>query len=77
MIGINRGWLMNVLYVIYVVVNIFIGMVVLNLIPFPPNPYYDSYVICDVGKDDEVENAKQEERNVNSLMECTNMLDKS
>lgn len=37
----------------------------------PPNPYYDSSVICDVGRGDEVENAKQV-----SLMECTNMLDK-
>uniref|UniRef100_M1DH78 Uncharacterized protein n=1 Tax=Solanum tuberosum TaxID=4113 RepID=M1DH78_SOLTU len=42
----------------------------------PPNPYYDSSIICDVGRGDEVENAKQEARNVNSLMECTDMLDK-
>ncbi|KAG5620135.1 hypothetical protein H5410_005353 [Solanum commersonii] len=71
MIGINRGWVMNVLYVICVVVNIFIGLVALNLIPFPPNSYYDSSVVCDVGRGDEVENAKQV-----SLMECTDMLDK-
>ncbi|KAK4724042.1 hypothetical protein R3W88_026821 [Solanum pinnatisectum] len=42
----------------------------------PPNPYYDSSVICDVGRGDEMENAKQEARNVSSLMECTDMLDK-
>ncbi|KAG5591341.1 hypothetical protein H5410_041855 [Solanum commersonii] len=35
----------------------------------PPNPYYDSSIICDVGRGDEVKNAKQEARNVNSLME--------
>uniref|UniRef100_A0A0V0HQH5 Putative ovule protein n=1 Tax=Solanum chacoense TaxID=4108 RepID=A0A0V0HQH5_SOLCH len=38
MIGINHGWVMNVLYVIYVAVSIFIGMVILNLIPFPRTP---------------------------------------
>ena len=42
----------------------------------PPNPYYDPSVICDVGRGDEAENAKQEARNVNSFMECTDMLDK-
>ncbi|KAG5574858.1 hypothetical protein H5410_054992 [Solanum commersonii] len=42
----------------------------------PPNSCYDSSIICDVGRGDEVENAKQEARNVNSLMECTDMLDK-
>ncbi|KAG5591480.1 hypothetical protein H5410_041994 [Solanum commersonii] len=42
----------------------------------PLNPYYDSSVICDVGRGDEVENAKQDACNVNSLMECTDMLDK-
>ncbi|KAG5581165.1 hypothetical protein H5410_051792, partial [Solanum commersonii] len=42
----------------------------------PPNPYYDSSVICDVGRGDEAENEKQEAHNVNSLMECTDMLDK-
>ncbi|KAG5580112.1 hypothetical protein H5410_050739, partial [Solanum commersonii] len=42
----------------------------------PPNLYYDYSVICDVGRGDEVENAKQEARNVNLLMECTDMLDK-
>ncbi|KAG5586338.1 hypothetical protein H5410_046772 [Solanum commersonii] len=35
----------------------------------PQNPYHDSSVICDVRRGDEVENAKQEARNVNSLME--------
>ncbi|KAG5619567.1 hypothetical protein H5410_004785 [Solanum commersonii] len=35
----------------------------------PPNPYYDSSIICDVSRGDEVENAKQEAHNVNSLME--------
>ncbi|KAG5615147.1 hypothetical protein H5410_014971 [Solanum commersonii] len=43
---------------------------------FSPNHYYDSSVICDVGMGNEVENAKQEAHNVNSLMECTNLLDK-
>ncbi|KAG5617798.1 hypothetical protein H5410_017622 [Solanum commersonii] len=42
----------------------------------PLNPYYDCSVICDVARGDEVENAKQDARNVNSLMECTDMLDK-
>ncbi|KAK4713563.1 hypothetical protein R3W88_019470 [Solanum pinnatisectum] len=42
----------------------------------PPNPYYDSSFICDVGRGAEVENAKQEACNVNSLMDCTDMLDK-
>ncbi|KAK4718092.1 hypothetical protein R3W88_016430 [Solanum pinnatisectum] len=47
-----------------------------NSYSLPPNPYYDSSIICDVGRGDEVENAKQDARNVNSLMECTNMLNK-
>ncbi|KAG5572167.1 hypothetical protein H5410_061933 [Solanum commersonii] len=42
----------------------------------PPNPYYDSSVICDVGRSDEAENARQEARNMNSLMECMDTLDK-
>ncbi|KAG5611610.1 hypothetical protein H5410_022891 [Solanum commersonii] len=43
----------------------------------PPNPYNDSSVICDVGRGDEAKNAKQESCNVNSLMECMDMLDKA
>ncbi|KAG5606598.1 hypothetical protein H5410_028090 [Solanum commersonii] len=42
--------ILSVLYVIYVVINMFIGMVVQNLIPFPQTPYCDSSVICDVGR---------------------------
>ncbi|KAG5606321.1 hypothetical protein H5410_027813 [Solanum commersonii] len=38
MIGKNRNWMMNVIYVIYMIINIFIGMVALNLIPFPRTP---------------------------------------
>lgn len=33
----DATWILSVLYVIYVVVNIFIGMTVLNIIPFPEN----------------------------------------
>lgn len=77
MIEINHDLVMNVLYVRYVVVNVFIGVVALNLIPFPPNLSFDSSIICDIGMGDEAENAKQEAHNVNSLMECKNMLGKA
>ena len=57
-IGINRGLVMIVLYVIYVVISILIIVVDRYLIPFPLNPYYDSSVICHVGRGDEAENFK-------------------
>uniref|UniRef100_M1DDE9 Uncharacterized protein n=1 Tax=Solanum tuberosum TaxID=4113 RepID=M1DDE9_SOLTU len=47
-----------------------------NSYSHPSNPYYDSSVICDVGRGDEVENVEQEVHNI-FLKQFMNMVDKS